>query len=270
MSGIKSTRYVRDGEVDPSIAANVAVLLGKRRRTPDGGSIYLTELEAWLLASKGLGALMPQQWDLAAKGKSDLGAAPSPVWSEEVYANALNAIQANWPLARKAWTTMGLPPEAVDALVFLDGENGEALPSQFINDKIPFEQALTFARVVGSSVPPIGRSWLASWLAGKGFSIDEARKIATDTYESGGDMITFQAGYERREAVAKIMRANDPGVSNEQIDRVVRSPMTLSDVRAIFGSTSSDSSGSTSSDSSGLLIGVGAAALALFLILKRR
>ena len=258
MPSIKCSRYVRDGEVDPSIAANVGVLLGKKRRLPSGDVAWLTELEAWLLASRGLGALLPQQWDIAVKET----ASPLLYWNEDAYAHALDAIQAEWPAARKAWASLGLPPEAVDAMVFLDGEHGERLPSKFVEDKVPYDQALAFAMSVGSSVPPIGRSWLASDLTKDGFSIDEARKIATEAYASGGDLLSFKASFDRRRAIAKIMKAADPLVSEEQIDRVVRSPMSIDAVRATFSSSSSSSS-------SGLLFAAAAAAVLAIVFLRK-
>lgn len=264
MPSIKCSRYVRDGEVDPSIAANVGVLLGKKKRLPSGESAYLTELEAWLLASRGLGALLPQQWDLAASPLPDAFPSDPPrfFWSEEAFARALDAIQAEWPAARKAWASLGLPPEAIDAMLFFDGEHGEKLPSKFVEEKVPYDQALSFAMSIGSSVPPIGRSWLAATLMKDGFGIDEARKIATDAYAAGGDMLSFRASFDRRRAIAAIMMAADPRVSEAQIDRVVRSPMSVEQVRATFG-------GGGASSSSGIVIAFAAAAALAFFLLRR-
>jgi hypothetical protein len=163
-------------------------------------------------------------------------------------------------------------PKVVQALMFYQGELGEELPRrlQEARGDLQSVDAENLAMAVASSIPPLGRAWIVDRLKKDGVSDDQAKTIAQEVYASGSNLVFFDAGYTRRREVERILREVDPNISVEQIERVVRSPMTLEEIkRSPLGARTAEapsSGGSSSSDASIGLLVAGAAVLAFFFL----
>ncbi len=274
MSSIKSSRYVADGEVDPGIREMAELLLSRSKNHDLQGETVdttpLTEEDAWLFASK-IGSLDRRILSVDIGGTIDAyGNGGVDPFSRYTIDQALLSIRAEWENARRALASMGFPSNVVQALLFYQGEKGEELPRhlQESRDDLKNEDVVGLAKAVASSIPPLGQPWIASKLASDGVPADQAKSIAQDVYATGGNLVDFDAGYTRRKEVERLLRAVDPNVSDAQIERVARSPMSLDEIRnspLVRGGSGGDSS----SSSGGFVAVLGAAAAVLLFFLFR-
>lgn len=269
MASIKSSRYIVDGEVDPGIQEMAELILSRSRNHDLQGetadSTPLSEEDGWLFAAK-IGSMDRRILNVDLAGTRDAygngGVEPFSRWLID---QALIAIRAEWPNAQRALESMALSPEVVQSLLFFQGEDGNDLPQrlQEARDTLGTSDVVQLAKAIASSVPPLGRTWVAQMLVRDGMGADAARDVAVDVYATGGNLLTFENGYARRKEVARILRSVDPNVTEQQIDRVVRSPLSLDEVRTSFGESDS-SAGST------LLLVLAAAAAGLYFFLRKK
>ena len=273
---LRSSRYILEGEVDPGMREMAETLLWRSQQhslageTPE--STPLSELDAWLLALK-LGAFDVSLLDVK------VGA--NEIWTRADLDNALRAIKAEWPKASAALSTgMALPKEIVDTLTFAYGDAGEAVPRAWQDQGLKQDQLVAHATALASSIPPLGRAFAQAFLQKDGIAAADAQKAADDLYPrfayectSGcGTLMALTQGYERRKQVAATLRALDPKVSDAQIDRVARSPLTTDEISKVFSSTGSgaaNTKGSSGGGGGGAMIAVAAAVVLGLLVLRK-
>lgn len=274
MASIKSSRYVADGEVDPGIRAMAELLMSRSNNHDLQGETVdtspLSEEDAWLFASK-IGSLDRRILNIDVAGTVDAyGNGGVDPFSRYAIDQALLTIRAEWDNARRALTVMFSNPNVVQALLFYQGELGEELPRrlQEARGDLQSVDAENLAQSIASSIPPLGRAWIATRLQKDGVQPAQAKTIAEEVYASGSNLTFFEAGYTRRREIERILRAVDPNVSDAQIERVARSPMSLDEIRnspLVRGGSGGDSS----SSSGGFVAVLGAAAAVLLFFLFR-
>lgn len=307
---VKSTRYVNDGEVDPSIAAMAKrvrwasvpdIRSGKITEVYDPNANYnfgpsgeMSEEDAWLFASR-VGGFDSRIVDVFPKW-------PAPdedLWLPTAYVRLLRNMNTetgviversplgdpesnkdvvpNWENNREQLTNIGLPPLAVDALLFLHGEVEKWGHTFQQEEDATTQDMIDLAKSIASSVPPLGKKWLADSLKKQGWSEDDASTQAETVYASGSNLLAFEALNDRRTAIAAMLRLRDPGVTPEQVERVVMSPMSIEEVRTQFAPASgrpgsgprSGAAGSGEGSGMGMLL-VGGLVLGGLLLFKGR
>jgi hypothetical protein len=264
-SSVKSTRYVSDGEVDPSMAAMVARAM---RQSKEHGETF-TEMDAWLFASR-FGGFDARMLD-SMTGAGDA----SGSWVVLVFVNKL---KVHWEENRGQLQDMELSPEVIEALLFLHGDvkNWPDVFEKAAADGLTTDDINTLAKNVASSVPPLGKKWLRDILIKDGTPVADAEAKAANIYAEGGNLLSYEAQNDRRKAIAALLRLRDPKVTDEQIERVVKSPMTLDQVKDSFGGRGggprSGSAGAGKDDDGGgmgVMLLLGAAALAAFFFMRK-
>lgn len=278
MASIKSSRYVADGEVDPGIQAMAELLISRSKNHDLQGETAdtapLTEEDAWLFASK-IGSLDRRILNVDVAGTVDAyGNGGVDPFSRYAIDQALLAIRAEWDNARRALAVMFSDPRVIQALLFYQGELGEELPRrlQEARGDLQSVDAENLAQSIASSIPPLGRTWIEARLQKDGVQSAQAKTIAEEVYASGSNLTFFEAGYTRRKEIERILRAVDPNVSDAQIERLARSPMTLEEIKRspLGGGAMPAPSGSSSDSSVGLLVAGAAAAVLAFIFLGRK
>lgn len=291
----KMSKYVRDGEVDPGVA-NLAKTILKTFVNTDLSSTDVDwtkygyvydrskervptelfrelELVAYFVASRGPGtfsdgAFMDFDGDLFQatvlprfSGAVKIDGTPTRVnpyvtdWYEPAHQNA--------GYARELYTRL-LDGESnrdmlVEALMFYD-PSGDFVAELQAADK-PLELAHRTAEATASAIPPLGKKWIVAGLVSRGVNVDAANSVAFEVYEKGGNYLGWKEQEERREAVRAILVQYDPDVTDEQVDKVARSPVPLGAIETTFRALATAPPPEESS--SGLLLGVGALALGL-------
>ena len=236
LGSVKTNRYVMNGEVDPGVAAMAKQILWGTREDYNGPGVALggapvqvgsiPELDAWLFASRWGG------YDVQVIFAMTLGSrvAPGGEHMPGQVAQFVSTLKRNWEANRSALQTF-LPPEAVEALLFYQGEDLEFPSRIHDNPDITRDMLLELSRNIASSIPPLGKKWIVSFLVKKGATTEDATAHAESVYESGSNLSQFIAIADRQDAIAAILRERDPGVTEEQIARVVASPMSVAEVR---------------------------------------
>lgn len=226
---IRSSRYVLEGEVDPGMAAMARYLVGAvtvAGATLKDDSLDLSDEEAWLLASK-WGSLSWEILDTAGfKSEARTG-----------FRGPLGKIKKNWDAAKEGLANMKLPEESIEALLFFRGNEGADFVQALQDQKesgLTSEVVKDTARAIASSVPPLGKKWLRDRFIREGTPVAEAIEKANSIYANGGNLMAYEAQDERRKMIAALLRLRDPGVTDEQIEKVVASPMTLEQAKAAF------------------------------------
>lgn len=270
---LRSSRYILEGEVDPGMREMAETLLWRSQQhsiageTPD--SIPLSELDAWLLALK-LGAFDVSLLDVK------VGA--NEIWTRADFDNALRTIKAEWPKASAALSTgMALPKEIVDTLTFAYGDAGETVPRAWQDQGLKQDQLVAHATALASSIPPLGRAFAQAFLEKDGISATDARKTADELYPrfayqcttNCGTLMALTQGYERRKQVAATLRALDPKVSDAQIDRVARSPLTTDEISRVFSPGGASATTAKQGGGGGALFAVAAAVVLGLLVLRK-
>lgn len=270
----RSSRYILEGEVDPGMREMAETLLWRSQQHSLAGetadSTPLSELDTWLLALK-LSA-----FDVALLDEK-LGA--NEIWTRNDLDRALVAIKAEWPRARAAFEAMALPREVIDTLVFTYGDVGEAIPRAWQDQGLKNEQVVAHATALASSIPPLGRVFAQAFLERDGVVAAAAKKVANDLYPAFeyqctshcGTLMSLTQNYDRRKQVAATLRALDPKVSDAQIDRVARSPLTTEEISKVFSGAGAGtfSKKASSGGGGGAMIAVAAAVVLGLLVLRK-
>ena len=266
-SSVKSTRYVSDGEVDPSIRALAERTLFHPGNFAGAAVPRLTELDGWLFASR-FGGFDSRIVD------SMTG--PTDTWEPPVFVEKL---KKNWGDNRLAFEAMELSADENDALLFFRGdvENwNQTFQDESAAGTVTEDDIRLLAKSIASSVPPLGRVWITKLLTSDGVAEGTAASKALDVYAKGGNLVAFERTYARRKVITALLRLRDSNVAEEQIDRVVMSPMSLEEVRAKFApkrSTTGPRTGTGDAGSGGgmgLLFIVAAVAGGALLLRKRK
>lgn len=286
----KMSKYVRDGEVDPGVR-DVAQQIKKTfallnvdwtsfgysydmlREGAPAELVHEIETVCYFVASRGGGTFSGEpfaEYVGEARGltvlprfegavqKDGKPTAVSPyvrTWYEPAHKNA--------DYARELYTRL-LGGEQnrdllVEALMFYDPSGDFAAELQAA-DK-PLELAHQIAESTASAIPPLGKKWIIAGLVSRGVTVGAAKEAAFNVYDKGGNYLGWKEEEERREAVRAILVQYDPDVTDEQVDKVARSPVPLGAIETTFRALATAPPPEESS--SGLLLGVGALALGL-------
>lgn len=255
----KVTKYTRDGEVDPGVRAVAEAIKDTFASTNVNWATYGTtydfvrdevEKVAYFVASRGGGAFSEDVF------REYLGAAPKEGHGVAVLRGfegavdkdgvvlALSPYVTHWweeghqnePYARSLYERLldGQPDQAmlVEALLFYDPSGDFAAELQAAD--APLDLAREVAEKTASGVPPLGRKWIVAGLVSAGKPVLEARAIASEVYYKGGNYLGWKQEQERRDEVRAILVRFDPGVSDEQVEAVARSPVPLGAIEATF------------------------------------
>jgi hypothetical protein len=256
---VKTNRYVRDGEVDPAIL-DMAQLAAWQ--AGGGSPSAAVELDAWLYASM-LGAfdrqilnVIPEtiDWTWDVRGMVPLGKVSAMTFTTTI-------LKASWPAAKSVLEAKGLSEEAIEALLFMYGDEGDKIDEKWSANDLSVKDIALIARAIASSVPPLGKKWLRDRFIREGTPVAEAINKAAAVYASGSNLMAYEAQDERRKVIAALLRLRDPGVTDEQIEKVVASPMTLEQAKVAFAPTGGPTGGPrTEGPRSGAAGGAGAGA----------
>ena len=250
LGSVKTNRYVMTGEVDPGVAAMAKRIAWQSKADYKGPGVAIghvdlevgpvSDFDAWLFASR-WGGYDVQIVDAMSLGSVNLNGD----WMPGQVAVFVASLKKNWGANREALQTF-LPesPEAVEALLFYQGDDLE-FPSRLHDDPgITHDMILELAKSVASSVPPLGKQWIVSFLVKGGATEPEAIVHAESVYAAGSNLSQFIAIAARQDAITAILRERDPGVTEEQIARVVASPMSVAEVHdKILGGPPSEGGG---------------------------
>lgn len=268
----KVSKYVKDGEVDPGIQAVAEEIIStfafwevdwQAAGISDATVADEIQKYAYFVAASGYGIftpkafskvmeargsihpklkfVLPKYWEAAA-----LHQRPSSIvtfWKEPPWApwpSVYDPAHKSAKLAAQNYRNLvDLQPDGemiVEALMFLDPTG--AFVGEIQASSKPVEMARDVALKVASAVPPIGRKWLTAKLVTNGVPASKASSMATDIYESGSNLLAWTLFDERAQAVRDILVRFDPNVSDQQVESVARSPLTLSAIGLAFSAMS--------------------------------
>lgn len=263
----KVTRYVRDGEVDPGVkevakAIKDAYAIYNVDWASYGLSIdavvYEIEKFAYFVASSGFGVFVSSPFRLeGGSGDYEHQAGYGPYvlrkYMDVVEPTDVFELSSPWEdwfvshhpdldLAEKKYRRMfETQPDGeliAEALMFYDPSGAYGDELRKLDD--PLSEARETALKVASGVPPLGRKWLVAKMVSSGVSAQAARTRAYEVYDRGGNLLGWSTFQDRKDAVRDALMKFDPGVSEEQVEAVAKSPLPLAVIESTF-STLADS-----------------------------
>lgn len=261
----KVTRYVRDGEVDPGVREVAKAIKDAHAiYNVDWASyglsvdtvVYEIEKLAYFVASSGFGIFVADPFRLeGGSGDYERGYGQGPFvlrkYMDVVEPTGAPEMSSPWEdwyvsqhpdrdQAEKKYRRMfeaQFDGELIaEALMFYDPSG--AYGDELRKSEDPVAEARDLALKVASGVTPLGRKWLVAKMISAGVPAKTAKMRAYEVYEQGGNLYGWSQFQDRKDAVRDVLAKFDPGVSDEQVETVAKSPLPLSVIESTFSALS--------------------------------